>query len=42
MNMLEQLKRITTVVADSGDIEAIKLHKPIDANTNPSLILLAA
>ena len=42
MNMLEQLKRITTVVADSGDIEAIKLHKPIDATTNPSLILQAA
>uniref|UniRef100_UPI003B5BD0D8 transaldolase n=1 Tax=Shewanella gaetbuli TaxID=220752 RepID=UPI003B5BD0D8 len=42
MNLLEQLKSITTVVADSGNIEAIKLHKPIDATTNPSLILQAA
>ncbi|PMG78237.1 transaldolase [Shewanella sp. 10N.286.51.B7] len=42
MNMLEQLKKITTVVADSGDIDAIKLHKPIDATTNPSLILQAS
>ncbi len=42
MNKLEQLKAMTSVVADSGDIEAIKLYKPEDATTNPSLILKAA
>ncbi|MCP5080000.1 MAG: transaldolase, partial [Psychromonas sp.] len=39
---LDQLRNITTVVADTGDIEAIKLYKPQDATTNPSLILKAA
>jgi len=39
---LEALKAITTVVADTGDIEAIKQFKPVDATTNPSLILKAA
>ena len=38
MNKLEQLKSITSVVADTGDIEAIKLYTPQDATTNPSLI----
>lgn len=42
MNKLEQLKKITTVVADTGDIEAIKLWAPQDATTNPSLLLKAA
>ncbi|RPH30159.1 transaldolase [Buttiauxella warmboldiae] len=42
MNQLEQLKQFTTVVADSGDIEAIAHFKPQDATTNPSLILKAA
>lgn len=42
MNTLEQLKRHTTVVADTGDIEAIKRFLPTDATTNPSLILAAA
>ncbi|MGA2620224.1 MAG: transaldolase [Thermoguttaceae bacterium] len=42
MNMLESLKRWTTVVADTGDIEAIAEHKPQDATTNPSLLLQAA
>jgi transaldolase len=42
MNLLESLKRWTTVVADTGDIEAIALHKPQDATTNPSLLLQAA
>lgn len=42
MNQLEQLKRFTTVVADTGDIQSIKLYKPQDATTNPSLILAAA
>ncbi len=42
MNLLESLKRYTTVVADTGDIEAIAKHKPQDATTNPSLLLHAA
>ncbi len=39
---LEQLKTMTDVVADTGDIEAIKRFAPQDATTNPSLILKAA
>lgn len=39
---LEQLKALTTVVADTGEIEAIKRYNPEDATTNPSLILKAA
>ena len=39
---LEQLKQYTTVVADSGDIDAISRLKPVDATTNPSLLLKAA
>ncbi|APX93849.1 transaldolase [Halomonas sp. 1513] len=39
---LSQLKSMTTVVADSGDIEAIRRFSPTDATTNPSLILQAA
>jgi transaldolase len=39
---LEKLKSMTTVVADTGDIEAIKLWTPQDATTNPSLLLKAA
>jgi len=42
MNLLESLKRHTTVVADTGDIAAIHKHKPQDATTNPSLIYLAS
>lgn len=42
MNTLEQLKKYTIVVADSGDFESMKSFKPIDATTNPSLILKAA
>lgn len=42
MNQLEQLKQMTVVVADTGDIEAIKKYQPEDATTNPSLILSAA
>lgn len=41
-NQLEQLKEYTIVVADTGDVEAIKRLKPQDATTNPSLILKAA
>jgi transaldolase len=39
---LEQLKEYTIVVADTGDVEAIKRLKPHDATTNPSLIYQAA
>ena len=39
---LEQLKQFTDVVADTGDIEAIRLYKPMDATTNPSLVYKAA
>jgi transaldolase len=41
-NQLESLRKITTVVADTGDIEAINQYKPVDATTNPSLLLKAA
>jgi len=41
MNLLESLKRYTTVVADTGDIEAITEHRPQDATTNPSLLYQA-
>ncbi len=41
-NKLEQLKQMTDVVADTGDIEAIKRFQPLDATTNPSLLLKAA
>jgi transaldolase len=39
---LQQLKQFTDVVADTGDIEAIRLYKPLDATTNPSLLYKAA
>jgi transaldolase len=42
MNNLESLRKYTTVVADTGDIEAIAKSKPQDATTNPSLLLKAA
>ncbi len=38
---LEQLREITDVVADTGDIEAIRRHRPQDATTNPALVLKA-
>ncbi|PWI31965.1 transaldolase [Vibrio albus] len=41
-NKLEQLRKVTTVVADTGDIEAIAKYQPEDATTNPSLVLKAA
>jgi transaldolase len=41
-NQLEQLRKYTTVVADTGEIDAIKKYQPQDATTNPSLILKAA
>ena len=41
-SLLAQLKSMTTIVADTGDIEAIRHHRPQDATTNPSLLLKAA
>ncbi|GAM63910.1 transaldolase [Vibrio ishigakensis] len=41
-NILAQLSELTTIVADTGEIEAIKKYQPQDATTNPSLILKAA
>ncbi len=39
--LLDQLKSMTAIVADTGDIEAIRHHQPEDATTNPSLLLNA-
>src|SRR5690554_3654550 len=41
-DLLSQLKTMSTVVADTGDIDAIRRFEPTDATTNPSLILQAA
>ncbi|ABE49923.1 MULTISPECIES: transaldolase [Methylobacillus] len=41
-NLFDQLKEFTTIVADTGDVEAIKSVKPYDATTNPSLLLKAS
>lgn len=40
-NTLDQLKEMTIIVADTGDIDAIREHQPQDATTNPSLLLKA-
>jgi len=42
MSQLEQLEKMTVIVADTGDIGAIGKYKPTDATTNPSLLLAAA
>ena len=42
MNKLDQLKSMTQVVADTGDVDAIIQYQPQDATTNPSLLLKAA
>ena len=42
MSLLDSLKKVTTVVADTGDIESMREFKPQDATTNPSLLLKAA
>ncbi len=42
MNLLEQLKSYTKVVADTGDFQSIDAYKPADATTNPSLIYAAS
>jgi transaldolase len=41
-SLLEQLRQMTTVVADTGEIDAIRKFTPVDATTNPSLLLKAA
>src|SRR5436309_12365574 len=41
LSQLEQLRKFTVVVADTGDFESIKEFKPRDATTNPSLIYAA-
>ena len=41
LSQLEQLKKFTKVVADTGDFESIRQYKPQDSTTNPSLILAA-
>lgn len=42
MNALEQLKKYTRVVADTGDFESMRQYLPVDATTNPSLIYASA
>ena len=42
MSQLDQLKKFTTVVADTGDFESLKQYSPTDSTTNPSLILAAS
>ena len=41
-DLLTQLKAVTTVVVDSGDLNAIEQFRPVDATTNPSLLLNAS
>lgn len=38
-NALDQLRGMTVVVADTGEVEAVKTYKPVDCTTNPSLVL---
>lgn len=38
-NALDQLRGMTAVVADTGDVDAVKKYKPVDCTTNPSLVL---
>lgn len=42
MNQLDQLKKMTTVVADTGDFESLRQYSPTDSTTNPSLIYAAS
>src|SRR5262249_40114097 len=42
MTLLDSLRKFTTVVADTGDIESMRAFKPQDATTNPSLLMKAA
>mgnify|MGYP003675865024 CR=1 FL=1 len=40
-NVLDQLRTMTTVVADTGEVAAVKTYEPVDCTTNPSLVLKA-
>ena len=40
-SVLDQLREMTVVVADTGEVAAVKKYKPIDCTTNPSLVLAA-
>ncbi|MCG6902474.1 MAG: transaldolase [Rhodobacter sp.] len=40
-NVLDQLRKMTTVVADTGEVAAVRAYKPVDCTTNPSLVLAA-
>ncbi|MEN9060831.1 transaldolase family protein [Ponticoccus litoralis] len=40
-NVLDQLRQMTTVVADTGEVAAVKTRQPVDCTTNPSLVLNA-
>lgn len=40
-NVLDQLRSMTTVVADTGEVAAVKAYEPVDCTTNPSLVLKA-
>ena len=42
MTQLDALRKISTVVADTGDMDSIKAFQPTDSTTNPTLILKAA
>lgn len=42
MNLLDQLSQMTVIVEDSGEIDYIRKHRPMDTTTNPSLLLAAA
>lgn len=42
MSQLDELKKYTTIVSDTGEIEQIRKYRPTDATTNPSLVLAAA
>lgn len=42
MNKLDQLKKLTTIVSDTGEFDEIKSYRPTDATTNPSLVLAAS
>lgn len=42
LSKLDQLRKMSVVVADTGDIEAIERYRPVDCTTNPSLVLKAA
>ena len=40
-SVLDQLREMTVVVADTGAVEAVKAYQPVDCTTNPSLVLAA-